>query len=58
MRGEVGAPATNGSFRASNTNPGGGRRLEQGLLVIKIPFLCVLGAAAGEQGMWELEPLG
>lgn len=54
---EVGAPATNGPFRASSTNPGGGRRLEQGLLVIRIPFLCLgAGAAAGEQecGSWSL----
>lgn len=54
-----GAPATKGALRASSTNAGGGRGLEQGvqaLLATETPFLCVC-VCCREQHC-ELEPVG
>lgn len=51
--GEVVAPATNGLFRASNTNPPweeAGAGIMQSLLIIKIPSTCLCVRA--EQACW------
>lgn len=51
------AAATKGALRASSTNAGGGRELEQGvqaLLATEIPFVCVCVCAAESWSLWDV----